>query len=156
MLEGMKSESARLLDKLTKIRTRLDNTAQFGALASSDVIQTIAVSDKIAAELKEILIILHTTTTTELIESKTHALKVNFEMVGAAEEIINLQSDIIKHLALKEKTKKPTTGWNFFKEYKGPLSFIMVMMIMWLLYVLSPVAMDKIFHSVPVLAKGLL
>jgi len=147
----------RLKNKLDHIKKLLDTTTTTTDLASIAIINSVATSDEIAKELKEILILLHTTVVTELTEARLSNFKVNLVIVDTAEEIIRLQNELIERLTnleSKHLATIPKTPMSFFKLYKVPISILMLIIVMWELTVLDSNAMEQVFNKLPMIFRG--
>jgi len=158
MLDKLKKDADHVLKELAEIKSTLHVDASQSTTKSDDIIKTVALSKAMETELKEIIILLHTSANTEFTESRMHNFKVNLEILDAASEIINLQSNIIVKLADVErktiKPAKPTKYKTLLQEYKRPISIIMVISAVWVLAVLNLGALDEVFSHITNFIKG--
>jgi len=146
----MHDSSERLLKKITRLKTKLHDSPGITTLGTNEVINAVAISNEITTELKEILIILHTTTVTEFTEAKLANFAVNMDIIDTAEEIIQLQNDVINHLVnTSAASQKPNNILDYLTLYKAPISAVIIIVTLWTLTVMNSDAMSVIIDRLP-------
>ena len=154
MIDVLQHEVDDLSVKLDEINARLLDNAQFANIASNEVVRTVALSNEIASEVKEVLLVLQTTMATEFTEAKTCSFKDNNDILNIVADAIRVQSKVINRLVSMEKrTQKPK--WNILVEYKKPISVVLVVTVLWTLAVMNAGAMDHIMTGILAAIKGI-
>ena len=158
MLDILRTDLEDLKEKINKINKRLYRSAQVTNVASNDVIKTIALSNEIADDVKEVLIILQTTMATEFTDAKSSTYKANSDILEAVNDVIRIQTKLINNLAKLDKSKsevkKTKIQHGLVYIYRKPLSIIMVLVVAWGMAVLNPDALDKIASWGSAILKG--
>lgn len=163
MTKHLKEDIATMLQKLEHLKKRMYDDVNIVAMASDDVIKSVATSDEIAKELKEILIVWHSTLGTEFKEAKISNYRINLDIVDTIDAVISMQNKIIAKLVeheesrIAEITRKETarTRWyNIIMSYKVPFSVIVVVSTLWLLATINPEAMELVKGYLPSSATG--
>lgn len=155
MINNMHDSSRRLLKKITRLKSKLHDNPGITTLGTNEVINAVAMSNEITSELKEILIILHTTTVTEFTEAKLASFAVNMDIIDTAEEIVQLQNDVINHLVnTSMKSEKPNSILDYLTLYKAPISAVIIIVTLWALTLLNSDAMSVIIDKIPTSVTG--
>jgi len=157
MITSMKNESVELIKKLDELKSRLENKAVFTNVASNDVIKTVALSKEISEDIKEVLIVLQTTMSTEFTASKENNYKDNIHMLNAVGDATKLLGNVIDRLVeMETKTISHVAKnkWNFMVEYKKPISIVIVLVVVWTLGVMNIDVMDHVLTKLLAIIKG--
>jgi len=137
------------------LKAKLHDNPGITTLGTNEVINAVAISNEITNELKEILIILHTTTVTEFTEAKLATYAVNMEIIDTAEEIVQLQNEVINHLVnTSTKSEKPNNLLEYLTLYKAPLSAVIIIVTLWTLALMNSDAMTVIIDKIPPAITG--
>jgi len=157
MINTMKDESLELVSKLNELKLRLEDAATFTNVASNDVIKTVALSKEISEDIKEVLIVLQTTMTTEFTATKAANYKTDSNMlliIGDATKLLSKVIDMLANVELNKPTATIVPKWDFVKEYKKPISIILVVTSLWILGVMNTDVMDHVLKNIFSIIKG--
>jgi len=158
MLDDMLKDSNKAIERLEKLRDKLHKETEIFNPSSNSVIKTVALSNEISSEIKEILIILQTTIATEITESRVSNFAINLEIIDTARDVIKLQNNVIKTLA-GSKNKKTNTmlSWStIFKDYRIPISVCSIVLVIWVLTIIAPDATHATLTDLPNIIRGIL
>jgi len=160
MIDTMIVDSNRIIKRIETLRDKLHQETEIYNPASNDVIRTIAVSNEISNEMKEVLILLQTTMATEATESKLSSFSINLEVIDTAREVIKLQNSVISKLYELEKPNIPKPNklsWDYiFKNYKGVISIGAIFLLLWGLMIADSETTTKVIDGLPKIVKGVL
>jgi len=153
----LKDDTSRLLERLHTLKNKLNTSTITNNPSSTALINAVATSNDISKELKEILILLHTTTTTENLADRLSAFKINLELTETSEEIIALQNKLINRLVITPLVQpKKTLVLDILKLYKAPISAAVIFTTLWGLAVIDHDTMFELLKKIPELFKRIL
>lgn len=157
MTSELKDDTSRLLERLHTLKNKLNTSTITNNPSSTALINAVATSNDISKELKEILILLHTTTTTENLADRLSAFKINLELTETSEEIIALQNKLINRLVITPLVQpKKTLVLDILKLYKAPISAAVIFTTLWGLAVIDHDTMFELLKKIPELFKRIL
>jgi len=153
----LKDDTSRLLERLHILKNKLNTSTITNNPSSTALINAVATSNDISKELKEILILLHTTTTTENLADRVSAFKINLELTETSEEIIALQNKLINRLVITPLVQpKKTLVFDILKLYKAPITAVGMFITLWGLAMIDHDTMFELLKKIPELFKRIL
>jgi len=160
MIDDLKRSSEKIVKSLTDLKSRLMVNTHHDKEATDDIIKTIATSDTIPNDIKELLLVLHTTTMTEFSTTRVNNYVVNKDIIELIDLAITTQTKII--YVLDKKCTKTTDKKSRYKSavvelltcYKAYIGIILVVGVVWGLMYADNVTTSRVLTSISSIRAG--
>jgi len=155
-MKEIEVDIGQLKKKISSLRERLRNIDVSANTTSIDIFKTIATSEELSRELKEIFILLHTNIETNHLANRIESFKIDAELAEATNELIELQDKLIKNLRDKlESSSNTDKTWliTILTSYRVSISIVLVVVTLWIVYMFNPEIVTRILDIIPQLTR---